>query len=1286
MTRARNSANLASHGNLFVDIANDRTGIGSVVPAQNLHVAGTAGFHADVTFTGDLYNTTWDRSDNSLKFVDNAKAKFGTGGDLEVYHDGTDSVLLNLTGKIRHRSQVHIWKNYANSETLAKFSANGAAELYHDNAKKFETTAYGTNTTGTAVNDGLVVAGVATVTTMNVTGVLTYDDVTSVDSVGVITARSHINVTGGHITLPDQASGAGKIKMGDGVDFQLYHDGSHSYIKNTTNYIYYLSTQHHFKNAADNQLQAKFGENNSVDLYYSGTKRFATTSTGATVTGSLNLTGNLTVNNVAPKIFLTDSDTDSDFSIRNMHGVFGIHDQTNSVDRLAILSNGLVGINTNSPIEQLHIANAANCKILLEDTFQANQVGVRYKTTTGEWIAGVHGGDGNTWKVSNHSSFGTNDYFTVGTNASVSIAGFFNMTCVNPSIYFNDSSSNPDYRLYNNGGSFTIRDTTNGVERLIVDSSGRVLIGTTTEGHNNSDDLTIATTGHTGITIRSGTSNNGSIFFSDGTSGTDEYRGWVQYTHTTDYLTFGTAATERIRIDSNGHTRFGSSGDGSSADWGHSTYGNTEVAIDGGGGYGVLHFRGDGAGSTATRFSIGCGDDKFYMAYDDVDNRHNIVVNGAGNVGINKSNPATTLDVNGTVTATSFSGSGANLTGIDTDLVSDTSPQLGGSLDTNTKNINFGDSNGTSTNRAVFGAASDLVIYHNGNHSKIIDQGTGNLYLESDAGSIYLRVSDNEQGVTIHQDGAVELYHDNTKRLETTANGVEIPHALFVGEKIDMPDHTTGTTGMILLGTGDDLYMYHDGTNSHLRNNTGTFNIRSTNFRLTDAAIQHVYLKTNDSGNNDIQLYYDNVKKFETSSTGVTITGRLNMTEGIDIPDGGDNNTSLSIGSGNDLRLYHDGSHSYIKDRGTGNLYIQSNHVNIDTDHGEQMINCIKDGAVELYHNNVKTLETLNEGIKIHTGSSSTVIRISSNTDVESIIQGYNSNLLIKSPSGGDITLYANGTESAVNCIANGAVELYHNGNRQVFTFDGGMNWQDNKKAEFGNSGDLKIYHDSTHSYIQNTTNDLLIQNTSDDVYIDAADDIFIRTSTNEDAVKCIGDGAVELYHNGTKRFETTSNGNRTNGELLYLGPNNTTNYVHSGGNLSMTADSHIFFVADCNDTSGVAPSGEFIWGGGSNTNTDSNTDFTNAEFGNTGRPRNQYMILDESSLRPANNNNLDLGGSSNRWKTIYTMDLELSNKGSSNSVDGTWGNWTLQEGEHDIFMINNRTGMKFKIKMEAVD
>ena len=91
-------------------------------------------------------------------------------------------------------------------------------------------------------------------------------------------------------------------------------------------------------------------------------------------------------------------------------------------------------------------------------------------------------------------------------------------------------------------------------------------------------------------------------------------------------------ATERMRIDKDGHTRFGSSGTGYDSAWSHSNYGNTEVAIDGGGGYGALHFRGDGAGSVNTRFSMGVGDEIFYMCYDDVNARHNIMVNSSGHV------------------------------------------------------------------------------------------------------------------------------------------------------------------------------------------------------------------------------------------------------------------------------------------------------------------------------------------------------------------------------------------------------------------------------------------------------------------------------------------------------------------------------------------------------------------------------------------------------------------------------------------------------------------------------
>ena len=92
-------------------------------------------------------------------------------------------------------------------------------------------------------------------------------------------------------------------------------------------------------------------------------------------------------------------------------------------------------------------------------------------------------------------------------------------------------------------------------EGLRIDSSGRVLIGTTTEGESTADDLTIANTGSGGITIRSGTSGEGNIFFSDGTSGTAEYEGTIQYSHGSNYMLFFTNHVERLRIDSSGYLK-----------------------------------------------------------------------------------------------------------------------------------------------------------------------------------------------------------------------------------------------------------------------------------------------------------------------------------------------------------------------------------------------------------------------------------------------------------------------------------------------------------------------------------------------------------------------------------------------------------------------------------------------------------------------------------------------------------------------------------------------------------
>ena len=77
--------------------------------------------------------------------------------------------------------------------------------------------------------------------------------------------------------------------------------------------------------------------------------------------------------------------------------------------------------------------------------------------------------------------------------------------------------------------------------------------------------------------------------------------------------------------------------------------------------------------------------------------------------------------------------------------------------------------------------------------------------------------------------------------------------------------------------------------------------------------------------------------------------------------------------------------------------------------------------------------------------------------------------------------------------------------------------------------------------------------------------------------------------------------------------------------------------------------------------------------------------FMQARTIRPEANNSYDLGTSSARWRNIYTNDLHLSNVGHSNDVDGTWGDWTIQEGESDLFLKNNRSGKKYKFNLMEV-
>ena len=241
-----------------------------------------------------------------------------------------------------------------------------------------------------------------------------------------------------------------------------------------------------------------------------------------------------------------------------------------------------------------------------------------------------------------------------------------------------------------------------------------------------------------------------------------------------------------------------------------------------------------------------------------------------GNLDLNSNNITGTGNINitGTVAATSYTGDGSSLTGINTDLVSDTTPQLGGNLDSNGNAINMADNN-----QINFGNSTDGRIVHNGTDFIIQDLGTGDLKLVGDQ----VRITDGsgaENKAVFTSNGSADLYHDNSKKLETTINGITVNgYVLAQGS-------TVGFAGddnvKVQLGNSGDFQIYHDGSNSYI-NEQGTGNLlirASSAIRLQRHDGTENFLTANQDGS--VELYYNGAKKFETQNNGVTLSsGRM---------------------------------------------------------------------------------------------------------------------------------------------------------------------------------------------------------------------------------------------------------------------------------------------------------------------------------------------------------------------------------------------------------------------------
>ena len=122
------------------------------------YVDGTTG-NDTITLIGDTSTIAATTLTGNLSMGDNVRAIFGTGNDLQIYHDGSHSYIKDAgTGRLRFQSSTQIdFLNGAGTETLANFIENDAVKLYFNNAQKFSTTSTGIDVTGSVVADGLTV-------------------------------------------------------------------------------------------------------------------------------------------------------------------------------------------------------------------------------------------------------------------------------------------------------------------------------------------------------------------------------------------------------------------------------------------------------------------------------------------------------------------------------------------------------------------------------------------------------------------------------------------------------------------------------------------------------------------------------------------------------------------------------------------------------------------------------------------------------------------------------------------------------------------------------------------------------------------------------------------------------------------------------------------------------------------------------------------------------------------------------------------------------------------------